>query len=67
VLRGDENGESQTLVALWDALTPANQKILGLEALSVAAGLTPRRLWELYSGATLMQWLAKNASQSAGS
>jgi hypothetical protein len=55
VLRADENGASQTLVALWDSLTPANQKILGLEALSVAAGLTPRRLWELYNGANLMQ------------
>jgi hypothetical protein len=64
VLRGDENGESQNLVALWDALTPANQKILGLEALSVAAGLTPRRLWELYNGASLMQWLAKTRSSA---
>lgn len=55
VLRADENGASQTMVALWDSLTRANQRILGLEALSMAAGLTPRRLWELYNGANLMQ------------
>jgi hypothetical protein len=55
VLRADENGASQTVVALWDSLTRASQNILGVDALSVAAGLTPRRLWELYSGATMIQ------------
>ena len=55
VLRADENGASQTVVALWDSLTRANQSLLGMDALAVAAGLTPRRLWELYSGASMVQ------------
>lgn len=55
VLRADDNGASQTVVALWDSLTRANQHLLGLEALSLAAGINPRRLWELYNGANLMQ------------
>jgi DNA-binding XRE family transcriptional regulator len=62
VLRADENDASQAVVALWDSLTPANQRLLGPEALSVAAGLTPRRLWELYNGAIMMQGLAKSWS-----
>jgi hypothetical protein len=44
VLRADDSPESGKLVALWDSLTPANQGLIGLEALSLAAGLTPRRL-----------------------
>jgi hypothetical protein len=55
VLRADESPESRKLAALYHSLTPANRNILGLEALSVAAGLTPRRLWELYNGASLEQ------------
>jgi hypothetical protein len=55
VLRADHEGESRAVVALWDGLTPANRNLVGLEALAVAAKLTPRRLWELYAGATMMQ------------
>jgi hypothetical protein len=55
VLRADENEYSLKVVTLWDSLTRANQNLLGMEALSVAAGLTPRRLWELYSGASMVQ------------
>lgn len=55
VLRADHDEYSLAAVNLWDKLTPANRNLLGLEALAMAVGLTPRRLWELYSGATMMQ------------
>jgi hypothetical protein len=59
VLRADHQVEaSQAVVALWDDLSPADRSLLGaevLEVLSIAAGLNPRRLWEIYSGANMMQ------------
>ena len=55
VLRADPEAASLAIVALWDSLTPANRNLLGLEALAMAAHMTPRRLWELYCGANLMQ------------
>jgi hypothetical protein len=57
VLRADDSPESRKIVAGWDLLTPANQKILGLEGLALAVDLTTRRLWELYNGANLVQGL----------
>ena len=55
VLRGDSDPHSMQLVAFWDKLLPTSQKIIGLDGLAMAAGLTPRRLWELFCGANLMQ------------
>jgi hypothetical protein len=55
VLRADQDDLAHAVVTLWDTLTPASRSILGLEALAMASGLTPRRLWELYAGATMMQ------------
>lgn len=55
VLRADSDDASLAAVAVWDQWTPANRNILGLEALAMAAGMSPRRLWELYSGANMMQ------------
>ena len=55
VLRCDADPVSFTVVKLWDSLTPASRRLLGLEALALATGTTPRRLWELYNGANLMQ------------
>jgi hypothetical protein len=59
VLRVDHQVEaSQAVVAKWDKLSPATRSLLEpeiLEALAMASGLTPRRLWELYSGANLEQ------------
>lgn len=55
VLRADEDEGSLAAVKLWDTLTPANRNLIGLEGLAMASGITPRRLWELYSGATMMQ------------
>lgn len=55
VLRADSDETSRAVVALWDSLTPANRNILGMEALAMAAHTTPRRLWEVYSGANMMQ------------
>jgi hypothetical protein len=59
VLRADHQVEaSQAVVAKWDDLSQANRSLLEpeiLEVLAMASGLTPRRLWELYSGANLEQ------------
>lgn len=55
VLRADDSPESRTAVASLDSLTPAELNILGLEGLAMVVGLTPRRLWGLFSGASLMQ------------
>ena len=55
VLRVDENTLSQTAVRVWERHTPAERRLLGLEGIALLASMTPRRLWELYSGATMMQ------------
>jgi len=55
VLRCDSNPESMTFVKAWDKLTPAARYLAGLEAVAVSAGLLPRRLWELFAGAALVQ------------
>ena len=55
VLRCDMEADSMKFVQLWDSQKPANRSIIRLEGLAVACGLTPRRLWELYCGATMMQ------------
>lgn len=55
VLRGDDSPESRKIVTGWDLLTPANQRLIRLEGLALAVGLTTRRLWELYNGASLVQ------------
>jgi hypothetical protein len=55
VLSADTDPESCKLVALWTRLTPANRNILKLEGLALACAMTPRRLWELYCGANMMQ------------
>ena len=55
VLRCDSNPESMTFVKAWDSLTPAGRHLAGLEAVAVSVGLLPRRLWELFAGAALVQ------------
>jgi hypothetical protein len=55
VLRCDTEPESLAFVQFWDGLTAGARSAIGLEVAALAAQLTPRRLWELYHGATLMQ------------
>jgi hypothetical protein len=55
VLKADDSPESMRLVAQWAKLTPANRHIIKLEGLALASAMTPRRLWELYCGANMMQ------------
>ena len=55
VLRCDDDPDSLTFIKLWDTLTPASRSLAGLEAIALSADLTPRRLWELFQGAALMQ------------
>lgn len=55
VLRCDSNPESLTFTRAWDGLTPSARNIVGLEAIAVSVGILPRRLWELFAGAALIQ------------
>lgn len=55
VLRCDSEPESLAFVQFWDGLTASDRHDITLEVAALAASLTPRRLWELYHGATLMQ------------
>jgi len=55
VLRCDSSPESMMFVKAWDKLTPASRCLAGLEAIAVSVGLLPRRLWELFAGAALVQ------------
>ena len=47
--------ESIRVVQKWDSLTPMARSRAGLEAIALSSGLTPRRIWELFAGATLIQ------------
>ena len=55
VLRCDVRPESIAFVGAWDALTPKDRELAGVEAVAVSAGILPLRLWELFAGAGLMQ------------
>ena len=55
VLQSDMDPDSMKFVQLWESLKPPNRSLIGLEALALACGMTPRRLWELYCGATMIQ------------
>ena len=56
VLRCDlSNPEAQAFIKKWDELTPAGRNLAGLEAVGVSVGMVPRRLWEVFAGAELLQ------------
>lgn len=55
VLRCDITPEASRFVQLWDKLTPASRSLAGVEAIALGAGMTPRRLWEVFCGAALVQ------------
>lgn len=55
VLRCDVDPDSLKFVQLWDKLSPASRTLAGVEAIAMSAGMTPRRLWELFCGASLVQ------------
>ena len=45
-------------MASWDALSAAERSLLGvevLEVLAISSGLPPRRLWEAYGTAAMLQ------------
>jgi hypothetical protein len=54
-LRFDDQEESRRFIALWDSLTPASRSLVGLDALALGIGITPRRLWEIFNGALMIQ------------
>ena len=54
-LRCDNDPESLTFVRFWDSVDEEDRDTIGIEAMAVGAGVTPRRLWELYQGALLVQ------------
>jgi hypothetical protein len=56
VLRCDlSSPESQAFIRQWDKLTPADRSMAGLEAVGASVGMVPRRLWEVFAGAELLQ------------
>ena len=55
ILRCDDQAESQAFVRLWDSLTAPARSLAGIEALALASGSTPRRLYEVFCGAAMMQ------------
>ena len=55
ILRCDAAAEASAFVGVWDKLTPASRSAAGVEAMALAAGFTPRRLWEVLCGAALVQ------------
>lgn len=55
VLRCDGAPESAAFVAVWDDLTPISRSLAGIEAMAIAAEITPRRLYEVFAGAAMMQ------------
>src|SRR5208282_1114998 len=55
ILRCDDQPEAHAFVGLWDTLTPEYRSLAGVEALALGAGMTPRRLWEIFCGAALVQ------------
>lgn len=54
-LRCDTEKESLAFVQFWDSLDEQQQKDISLEVAAFAAETTPRRIWELYRGAMLVQ------------
>lgn len=54
-LRCDSDPQSLAFVQTWDSLSPASKSLAGIEVVAVASGFSPRRLWELYQGARLVQ------------
>lgn len=55
ILSCDTTTEAAAFVKVWEELTPAGRSLAGVEAISIAAGMTPRRLWEVFCGAALVQ------------
>ena len=55
VLRCDDQPESLMFVRQWDGLSTENRSLAGVEAIALSCGMTPRRLWELFQGASLVQ------------
>lgn len=55
VLSCDDQPESAAFVRCWESLTPQNRSIVGIEAIALACGLTPRRVYELFKGASFVQ------------
>lgn len=55
ILRCDDQAESQAFVKLWDSLTAPARSLAGVEALAIASGTTPQRLWGVFAAAVLVQ------------
>ena len=55
VLRCDGEPESAAVARKWDSLTPADRALAGVEVIALSCSVTPRRLWEVFSGAALVQ------------
>lgn len=54
-LRSDEQPESVSFIRVWDGLPQASRSLIGIDGLAMASGVTPRRLWEVFNGALMVQ------------
>lgn len=55
LLDEDDSPDSRTFVNRYRQISQSDLAYLPIESIALAAGLTPRRLWELISGARLQQ------------
>lgn len=54
-LRGDDALDGLTFLEKWDSISISDKKLLSIEEVCVAAGLTTRRLLEVITGAIMTQ------------
>lgn len=54
-LRADDSPDADIFLTKWDSLSETDQKFVSVEAVAIAAGLTPRRLGEVVVGALMTQ------------
>ena len=55
ILDSDSSADSRLFIAKYRSISQSDLARLPIEAVALAAGLTPRRVWELISGARLEQ------------
>lgn len=55
ILDADDSEEGRTFLAKYRTISRSDLAYLCIEEICLAAGLTPRRLWEVISGARLIQ------------
>lgn len=55
ILSSDDSPDAQSFMAVYRKMSPNDRRRASIEAIAVAAKLTTRRLWEVLSGASMIQ------------